>query len=96
LGGPPPFITTTAKPLATSKLTAKGPDPAKVATNVCKKIFVKKLIRVFEMRFKPGDKAQMHWHPSHFVYISEEGSSPPPPDSGRAGIRKCEGWDLHL
>jgi len=56
------------------KITPKGPDPAKVASHVYKKIFENKLIRVFDIRFKPGDKAEMHWHPNHFAYIFEDGS----------------------
>jgi quercetin dioxygenase-like cupin family protein len=56
------------------KITPKGPDPAKVASHVYRKIFENKLIRVFDVRFKPGDKAEMHWHPNHFAYVIGDGS----------------------
>jgi len=57
-----------------AKITPHGPDPAKVASNVYKKLFENQLVRVFEVRFKPGEKAEMHWHPNHFAYIFEDGS----------------------
>ncbi len=57
-----------------AKTTPKGPDPAKVASNVYKKLFENSLIRVFDVRFKPGARAEMHWHPNHFAYIFEDGS----------------------
>jgi quercetin dioxygenase-like cupin family protein len=57
-----------------AKTTPKGPDPAKVASNVYKKLMENELVRVFEVRFKPGDKAVTHWHPNHVAYIFEDGS----------------------
>ncbi len=57
-----------------AKITPKGPDPAKVASNVYKKLFENKLVRVFVVRFKPGERAEMHWHPNHIAYIFENGS----------------------
>jgi oxalate decarboxylase/phosphoglucose isomerase-like protein (cupin superfamily) len=66
------------------KITPKGPDPAKVAANVYKKIFENKLVRVFEIRFKPGNKAEMHWHPNHIAYIFEDGSLDVMPPKGEA------------
>jgi len=57
-----------------ARVTAKGPDPAKVASHVYKKIFENKLIRVFDVRFKPGDKTEVHWHPNHLAYVLEDSS----------------------
>lgn len=55
------------------KITPKGPDPARVASNVYNKIFENEAVRVFDVRFKPGATAKMHWHPNHFAYVFEGG-----------------------
>ncbi len=55
-----------------AKVTPKGPDPAKMAAHVYRKIFENKVVRVFDVRFKPGDKAEMHWHPNHVAYVFED------------------------
>jgi len=67
-----------------TKITAKGPDPAEVASNVYKKLFENELIRVFDIRFKPGERAEMHWHPNHFVYAIEDGRLEVTPLKGEA------------
>jgi len=67
-----------------SKITPKGPDPAKVASNVYTKVFENQLIRVFDVRFKPGAKAEMHWHPNHFAFAFEDGSLEITPPSSEA------------
>jgi quercetin dioxygenase-like cupin family protein len=45
------------------------PDPAKVAGDVYKLILENDRVRVFDVRFKPGQKAVMHRHPDHVVYV---------------------------
>jgi quercetin dioxygenase-like cupin family protein len=50
-----------------------GADPAKVASNVYKPILENERIRLFDVRFKPGDKAIMHGHPEHVVYVLTDG-----------------------
>jgi len=55
------------------KTALNGPDPAKVASDQYTKIFENELIRVFDVRFKPGEKAAKHWHPNHFGYVLEGG-----------------------
>jgi oxalate decarboxylase/phosphoglucose isomerase-like protein (cupin superfamily) len=73
-----------------AKITPKGPDPAKVASNVYTKIFENQLIRVFDIRFKPGEKAVMHWHPNHFVYVIEDGKlaiTPPKGDMMKVAVK---------
>ncbi len=52
-----------------------GADPAEVASNVYKKVFENERIRLFDVRFKPGDKAVMHGHPNHLVYVLEGGTN---------------------
>jgi len=71
-------------PPSMAKITPKGPDPAKVASDVYTKIFENKLIRVFDVRFEPGAKTVTHWHPNHFAYILEGGSVEITPPKGDA------------
>jgi quercetin dioxygenase-like cupin family protein len=54
-------------------MAMKGPDPAKVAGNVYKVILENERVRVFDVHFKPGDKAPMHWHPDHVGYFLTSG-----------------------
>ena len=44
-------------------------DPAKVAGDVYKLILENDRVRVFDVRFKPGQKAEMHGHPDHVIYV---------------------------
>jgi len=67
-----------------AKVTPKGPDPAKVASHVYKRIFENELVRVFDVRFKAGDKTAVHWHPNHFGYVLEGGSMEIAPLKGEA------------
>jgi len=47
----------------------KGPDPKVVASNVYKSLLQNERVRVFDVHFKPGARAVMHWHPDHVVYV---------------------------
>jgi beta-alanine degradation protein BauB len=60
--------TTTVKG-TTAKSTTEWPDPAIVASDVYKLVMENDRVRVFEVGFKPGQKAVMHRHPDHIVYI---------------------------
>ncbi|HEY3246831.1 MAG TPA: cupin domain-containing protein [bacterium] len=53
----------------------QGADPAKVASHVYKLIMENDRVRVFDVTFKPGDKAVMHGHPDHVVYVMEGGTN---------------------
>jgi quercetin dioxygenase-like cupin family protein len=44
-------------------------DPTKVAGDVYKLLMENKKVRVFDVRFKPGQKAIMHGHPNHVIYV---------------------------
>jgi quercetin dioxygenase-like cupin family protein len=44
-----------------------------VAKNVYKFIMENDRVRVLEASFKPGDKAIMHDHPDHLVYVLSDG-----------------------
>ncbi len=77
-----------------AKITPQGPDPVDFASQVYRKIFENKLIRVFEIRFKPGDKAEMHWHPNHFAYIFEDGSLEVVPPRGEVMKMAAKAGDV--
>jgi beta-alanine degradation protein BauB len=47
-------------------------DPAKVAGDVYKLVLDNDRVRVFEVTFKPGQKAVMHGHPDHVVYVLDD------------------------
>ena len=48
-------------------------DPLEVAGNVYKLKMENDRVRVFDVTFHPGDKAVMHQHPDHVVYVLEGG-----------------------
>lgn len=48
---------------------AEWSDPAIVATDVYKMVMENDRVRVFEVRFKPGQETVMHGHPDHVVYV---------------------------
>jgi beta-alanine degradation protein BauB len=48
-------------------------DPLDVASNVYKLKMENDRVRVFDVTFKTGDKAVMHQHPDHVVYVLEGG-----------------------
>jgi quercetin dioxygenase-like cupin family protein len=47
----------------------------KVASNVYKFIMENNRVRVLEVIFKKGDKAVMHYHPDHVVYVLNGGKA---------------------
>lgn len=54
-------------------ITEKAQDPLKVAKNVYKFIMENDRVRVLGVLFKPNDKAVMHSHPDHVVYVLKGG-----------------------
>ena len=48
-------------------------DPLDVASNVYNFKMENERVRVLNVTFKPGDKAVMHHHPDHVVYVLEGG-----------------------
>ncbi len=48
-------------------------DPLEVAGNVYKLKMENDRVRVFDVTFHIGDKAMMHHHPDHVVYVIEGG-----------------------
>ena len=62
-------LTVTATAAAdTAKKPAAG-DPAVVAKDVYKLVLENDRVRVFDVKFAPGQKAVMHIHPDHVVYV---------------------------
>jgi beta-alanine degradation protein BauB len=55
--------------LAEKSKIAAFPDPTKVASDVYKLVLDNERVRVFDVRFKPGQKAMMHSHPDHVIYV---------------------------
>ena len=56
-------------------LTENLLDPMEVASNVYKLIMENDRVRVFNVTFQPDDKAVMHHHPDHVVYVLKGGKA---------------------
>ena len=54
-------------------ITEKILDPLDVARNVYKLKMENDRVRVFDVTFRVGDKAVLHHHPDHVVYVLEGG-----------------------
>jgi quercetin dioxygenase-like cupin family protein len=52
--------------------TSAAGDPAIVAKDVYKLILENGRTRVFDVRFAPGQRAEMHTHPDHVVYVFDD------------------------
>lgn len=61
-------------------------DPLKVASNVSKLIMENDRVRVFDARFKPGEKTAMHTHPDHMMYIFNDGKLKLTPANGKTQV----------
>ena len=59
--------------MSAEKGKTEWPDPAIAAKDVYKLVMENDRVRVFDVRFKPGQKAVMHRHPDHVVYILVDG-----------------------
>ena len=53
----------------------KMQDPLKVANNVYKLVMENDRVRLLDLFLKPGDKAAMHHHPDHVVYVLNGGKA---------------------
>ena len=51
------------------EMTKVWPDPEVVASEVYKPLLENDRVRVFDVRFKPGQEAVMHGHPDHVIYV---------------------------
>jgi quercetin dioxygenase-like cupin family protein len=58
--------------MSNDKNKNEWPDPAIVAGDVYKLMLDNERVRVFEVKFKPGQKAVMHGHPDHVVYVIDD------------------------
>lgn len=50
-------------------------DPLKVASNAYKLVMESDRVRVLDVFLKPGEKAAMHFHPDHVVYVLNGGQA---------------------
>lgn len=50
-------------------------DPLDAASNVYRRIMENDRVRVLKVTFQPGDKAAMHHHPDHVVYVLSGGKA---------------------
>jgi quercetin dioxygenase-like cupin family protein len=57
------------KPMLAERSKTAFPDPTLVAGDVYNKVMENDRARVFDVHFKPGQKAVMHGHPDHIVYV---------------------------
>lgn len=48
-------------------------DPIKVASKVYRTVFENDSVRLLEANLRKGQKAPMHHHPRHLVYVLESG-----------------------
>jgi quercetin dioxygenase-like cupin family protein len=48
-------------------------DAMQVASNVYERLMENDRVRMLKVTFKPGDKAAMHHHPDHAVYVVKGG-----------------------
>jgi len=55
--------------MSTEMKQTKWPDPTVAASDVYKLVLENERVRVFDVTFKPGQKAEMHGHPDHLVYV---------------------------
>ena len=55
-------------------ITKNQPDALKAAANVYTFIMENDKVRVLDVKFRPGDKAAMHYHPDHVVYVLNDGT----------------------
>jgi len=60
--------------MLTEKSKTEWRDPAVVAGDVYTLLMENERVRVFDVRFKPGQKAAMHNHPGHVVYVIDDGT----------------------
>jgi beta-alanine degradation protein BauB len=55
--------------MSTENSQTAWPDPATVAADVYKMVMQNDRVRVFEVRFQPGQKTVVHGHPDHVAYV---------------------------
>jgi beta-alanine degradation protein BauB len=69
---PHPLFTIKENLMLTESKPTSWPDPEMVAGDVYKKVMENERVRVFDVSFQPGQKAVMHGHPDHIVYVLED------------------------
>lgn len=54
-------------------LNEKTNDAVKIAPHLHEVLFENDKLRVLKVKVKPGDKADMHWHPENVSYVLSPG-----------------------
>jgi quercetin dioxygenase-like cupin family protein len=65
-------------------------DPLRVASNVYGLVMENDRVRVLRVSFRPGDKAAMHYHPDHVVYVVKGGKAQLASPSGKTDTLDLE------
>ena len=68
-------------------------DVLQVASNVYERLMENDKVRMLKVTFKPGDKAAMHHHPDHAVYVVKGGKLHFTYPSGSPGNMEVESGD---
>jgi beta-alanine degradation protein BauB len=75
-----------------SSISDHTDDAVTVAPHLHEVIFENDKMRVLKMTVKPGDKAEMHWHPENINYILKSGTLRfIKPDSSTVDVDLAEG-----
>ena len=56
-------------------LNQKLPDPLETAANAYKFVMENESVRLLKVTLKPGEKAAMHHHPDHVIYLINGGKA---------------------
>lgn len=80
--------------IALFALTASAQDAAKVNPKSIKVKLDNEKVRVFEATLHPGDKEQMHSHPSSIIYVLAGGTSRSHSPDGKVTERTYKAGDV--
>jgi quercetin dioxygenase-like cupin family protein len=80
--------------IALFALTASAQDAAKVNPKTIKVKLDNEKVRVFEATLHPGDKEQMHSHPSYIIYVLSGGTTRSHSPDGKVTERTYKAGDV--
>ena len=61
----------------------KSGDALKVVPEMTNLLLENDHVRVYDVRFKPGQRATMHTHPNHVIYVLNDGKMKITPSKGK-------------
>ena len=71
------------KKIGVEKKMEKSYDAVDTTSNMNKLLMENDRVRVLDVRFKPGEKAAMHTHPDHIIYVFNDGKLKLSPSKGK-------------